>query len=344
MDLLDRYVSEVGRRLPEKMRLDIEREIRSILQDNLEDRSRTQERPVDEGMMTELLTEYGSPDKVAASYLPPRCLIGPRWFPTFSMVLRIVLVVIVVLAAVQFGLGASQAGAPADLGRLALQTLGGLWTGAMTALGTVVLVFSMLQWTQPAPLNKEEKWDPAQLEDQPEPDRAKMGDLIAEMIFSLLAIVVFTFYFDKLAIYSYSPQTGTWAALPFLSDVFLRYLPWMVALWILKIACDALVLRQGQWTQPSRWFSVGVSVLDIILTAVILTGPALLKLSAQDLLSIQGMQITPATAGMLVQMTNAAVRLGLGVALVVELVELGQLLYRLLFRPGIKKIEARLNL
>jgi len=38
-NLIDNYVSEVGRRLPRKTRSDIEAEIRSILQDMLDERS-----------------------------------------------------------------------------------------------------------------------------------------------------------------------------------------------------------------------------------------------------------------------------------------------------------------
>ncbi len=47
MEILDAYVAEVGRRLPEKQRADIEREIRSMIEDTLEDESRTQGRPAD---------------------------------------------------------------------------------------------------------------------------------------------------------------------------------------------------------------------------------------------------------------------------------------------------------
>ena len=49
-NLIDTYVSEVGRRLPEKTRSDIQAEIRSILQDMLEERSQKTGKPVDEEM------------------------------------------------------------------------------------------------------------------------------------------------------------------------------------------------------------------------------------------------------------------------------------------------------
>ena len=38
MNLIDRYVREIGRKLPQKTRTDIEKEIRSALEEKVEDR------------------------------------------------------------------------------------------------------------------------------------------------------------------------------------------------------------------------------------------------------------------------------------------------------------------
>ena len=66
MTLIELYVADVGRRLWMRGRKDIEAELRSTLEDMLEDRSKKAGRPADEDMMTELLRDYGPPDKVAA--------------------------------------------------------------------------------------------------------------------------------------------------------------------------------------------------------------------------------------------------------------------------------------
>ena len=107
-NLIDTYVSEVGRRLSRKTRADIEAEIRSILQDMLEERSQKTGKPVDEELTLEVLKEYGAPEKVAATYQGDRYLIGPRLYPIFMLVLRIVLIVIGVLAAIGLGIALSQ--------------------------------------------------------------------------------------------------------------------------------------------------------------------------------------------------------------------------------------------
>jgi hypothetical protein len=95
MKLIDRYVTEVGKNLPlVKGRKDIEKELRSTLEDMLEDRASTTGRPRDEAMEIELLKEYGAPQTVAQTYNPHPYLIGPRMFPIFIMVLKIVITVI----------------------------------------------------------------------------------------------------------------------------------------------------------------------------------------------------------------------------------------------------------
>ena len=81
MELIDLYVAEVRKRLPLKGRDDIEAELRSTLEDMLEDRSQKAGRPADEAMTLDLLKEYGPPDKVAATYNPHPYLIGPRLYP-----------------------------------------------------------------------------------------------------------------------------------------------------------------------------------------------------------------------------------------------------------------------
>ena len=67
MEMIELYVKEVGRHLPEKMRSDIEQEIRSTIEDTLEDESRQQGRPVDEAMVVEVLKRMGPPRKVEAA-------------------------------------------------------------------------------------------------------------------------------------------------------------------------------------------------------------------------------------------------------------------------------------
>ena len=90
MSLIDRYVAEVGRYLPEKDRSDIEAEIRTMVDDMLEERGRSA--AADEMVVAETLEQIGDPKLLAARYAPPkRYLIGPEWYEGYVIMLRRVL-------------------------------------------------------------------------------------------------------------------------------------------------------------------------------------------------------------------------------------------------------------
>src|SRR5512132_3440586 len=93
MNLIDKYIAEIGKHLPRKNRADIEAEIRSTLEDMLDERAQGKG-PADEATIMALLKEYGSPREVAATYKTHQYLIGPRLFPIFETVIRIVLAVV----------------------------------------------------------------------------------------------------------------------------------------------------------------------------------------------------------------------------------------------------------
>ena len=103
--LIDRYLAAVSDILPAKQRKDTVTEIRSLIQDALDDRSKTEGRAPDDEMMADVLKQFGPPEKIVAPYLPEKYLIGPRLFPTFILVLRIVLPIIAVLSLVGFWIG-----------------------------------------------------------------------------------------------------------------------------------------------------------------------------------------------------------------------------------------------
>jgi hypothetical protein len=72
--LIDRYLYDITKRLPEKSRADVERELRSNIEDMLP------EDPTDDDVVR-VLTELGSPAKLSAAYRSnPRYLISPELF------------------------------------------------------------------------------------------------------------------------------------------------------------------------------------------------------------------------------------------------------------------------
>ena len=75
-EMINRYVNEVGEQLPGKTRADIEQELRSLIQDAVDERSAAgEEQPTTEAVAA-ILREFGAPAVIAARYRPAEVLIG----------------------------------------------------------------------------------------------------------------------------------------------------------------------------------------------------------------------------------------------------------------------------
>ena len=286
MKLIDRYAAEVGRHLPPRSRGDIEAELRSTLEDMLEDRSQKQGRPVDDAMVFELLKEYGSPNKVAATYQPTQYLIGPRVYPFFLFVLKLVLTVVTVILLVALGIQlATQSLAGPELAKAIGSGLLGILTAAIQAFGNIVLVFAIVERVMPNrefQLDEDEKeWEPASLMEEPEPDEVKLKDPITGIAFTAAAMIIFNLY-PQLIGFSFL-KNGVWTSIPVLTDAFFRWMPYINVLWALQIALNVLLLRRGSWQASTRWFSIVLDVGGIVIGCLLLAGPSIIAISSQAL-------------------------------------------------------------
>lgn len=331
MNLIERYVSEIGKKLPRKSRADIETEIRSTLEDMLEERAARAGRPADDEMVKELLKEYGAPGKVAASYLPTRYLIGPKLFPIFWLVFKIIFIVLTVLAVIGFGVRYG-------MSDLTMQSFGGLlgksmleYVGGMiAAFGNLALVFALIERFVPqSEYDKEleENWNPNELTKEPDPDEIRPWEPVVTIVFIALGLVLLNFYPQVLGIYIFSGDVSVF--LPALSDAFFRMLLWINVTWIAGIGLNIWLLREGRWTLPGRWFEIALKVAGVVIAYLLLQGPPILALDAARLVEA-GME--QSAAGVLVSMFYQIVTIALAIAVIVGGIEVVKGVYDLLIK------------
>lgn len=261
--LIERYLSSVSDNLPARLRKDTVTEIRSLIQDALDDRSKAEGREPDDAMVTAVLKEFGPPEKIVAPYLPEKYLIGPRLYPVFMLVLKIALPTIAVLVLVTslVGAGISNVMTVSEAATEVLRTLGNVLSAVIQAFGNIVLIFAILQLTLPELTVKPKEWDPHSLKLISKPDKIKRGELIVETVFTFLALVIFNFYLDRVGIYN--NLDGVWTFTPVLTPAFSAYIPWLSLMWILTILLDIILLRRNSWNLPTRLFSILISALNI---------------------------------------------------------------------------------
>jgi hypothetical protein len=255
MNLIDRYVNEVGRRLPRKKRDDLKLELRSTLQDSLEDRYGDQ--PTD-AEVEELLREFGSPEKVAASYQQTgQYLIGPEMFPFFRLVLGAVLLAVTIGLGVAFFMGAVFADPnESEIGREIAKYLGNFIQALFAAAGSVVVVFYILQRLGIQPnLGEDEDWNPGQLPDVEDYDLAGRGESIAGVAFSVVFLVLLNLFADKIGI------VISWGDEPMLNNVVQDNLRLLNIAIILGIILNAVLLWQGRWNIFTRITKLATDIL-----------------------------------------------------------------------------------
>jgi hypothetical protein len=323
MERIDLYIQEVGQHLPAKNRADIQKEIQSMIEDMLDDESRVQGKAPDDEMAIEILKRLGPPEQLAASYNPPRYLIGPKLYPHFIAALKIALMVIGILAMVGLGFSLTlSVHTPADIPQAIADILSSVFGALLEAFGVIVIVFSVLERTMIDLKDKNKSWDPRTLKAQPDNERVKFGSEITSIIFIVLALIVFNLYPQWIGV-AFN-NAGQWTFHPVLAPVFFsKFLPWFNILWVCQLVYHFVAANTGRQTQMLRWASVALDVCVIGLAVAILTGPAIVALDPSAI----GWKVSTETGQTLGNLFNMIVRMVCAVLIVVSLVEVGQELY-----------------
>lgn len=331
MNLIDRYVSEVGKHLPLlNGREDIEKELKSTLEDMLEDRAQSTGRTRDEALEIEVLKEYGSPQKVASTYNPHPYLIGPKLFPFFLFVLKIVLTVVVsvmlVLAGVQAVTDTPFMGA--DFVKIIGQGLGSALSAAIAAFGNVVLVFVIIERVLPdkeiGGFNDEKDWDPASLTKEPDPDSVSRFELITEIVFTFVGLAILNIYPQWLGMFFVTGEETVFISL--FSEKFFQFVPWINLTLVAQILLDVYLLRNALWNRLSRLFKVFIEVASLSLTVIILRTPGIIGFNAESLLNGP---FPPEQAKVFVTIATYTFPIVMAVVIIIQSIELIKSVYKL---------------
>jgi hypothetical protein len=337
MKLIDLYVAEVGRHLPQKQRADIQAELRSALEDAVEDEARAQGRAPDEALAADVLKRYGPPEKIAASYLPPRYLIGPELFPTYLKILGLVSAVVALTQVVAFGaeLGASPE-MRANLGVALVQGFSRLWTATFVDVAVVTGIFALYESASRRVAIQPKIWDPSMLKEKPErdPDRVNPVELTFDVVASVAWLLIFNLYPQWVGLYTL--QNGHWLIVPVLAHAFFQYLPWLNLWWGSQIVLDLIVLAQRRRQPLTHWLGIGLELARLAVFLQIVLGPAIINLDPTALVSLSGATMDAQTISTANEGLNTLVRVGLGVAAAISAVNLVRGVYRRLLRGQVR--------
>ncbi|MBK8049492.1 MAG: hypothetical protein IPK16_21665 [Anaerolineales bacterium] len=111
-------------------------------------------------------------------------------------------------------------------------------------------------------------WKADSLPPVEDPDRISTGKTIADIAFTLAAIVIFNGFGDRIGYFN--QVDGRWTIFPIFGPGFMAFVPWLTALWVAEILLKTYLLTQGRWHTITRLVELLLSVVGIMLLAFML--------------------------------------------------------------------------
>ena len=267
--LTDRYVSATVRSLDDEQRAEVERELRTTIEDMIDGRLQAgaPSRPDAE---REVLVELGDPVRLAAGYTGrPLYLIGPSVYPQWRRVLTLLLSTLPPLVAAINLVVRLFVDDVANDG-IGPAVVGALWVGLTVAINVVfgVTVVFVLAERGKVP-DVELGWNPDQLPAD-DPDSVSLGETVTSVGFVLAAALAILWQQTS------SPVTRGGESVPVLDPaLWSGVLPWLVLVLAAQAVVAVTAYRRGRWTTQLAAAQV---VLDLAFAV-----PVLLLLRAGNL-------------------------------------------------------------
>ena len=273
MNWTERYLAAALRSIPEPKRADVERELRSSIEDGIEERVRAGEDPT--GAERAVLEGLGDPSRLASAYTGrPNYLIGPDLFPVWrSVVPKILGTAVPIVAFLTTSVSLADGGTVAD--SLALGISSAVGTGIQIAFWSTVF-FIFLERADAARQARDEvtaklgTWTVERLPQTPKPGMS-LGTAISELV-AVGATAIGLFVAQSLTVAGASGPipvlepslSGFWVPFLFASLLALGVIHvfvYTVGHWTMGFAAlHALV--EVAWAAPIVWLALRGSLIN----------------------------------------------------------------------------------
>lgn len=272
MDIIERYIYAVTKRLPESQREDVGNELRSLIEDMLVERYG--EVTTDISNVEEILIELGEPSKLASKYRnKERYLIGPEYFDLYIFILKIVVFAVFfgVLIAKGVELFVNQ---PTDVLETIVEYFNAIIFGVLGGFAWVTVIFAVIE--HKTTINNVNliniKWKPKDLMPVPKENSIiKKSEPIVSIIFTIIFIIVINITYNLIG--AYILDDNQLIMIPLFSEVFTQMLPLITISLCISIIKECLKLIIGKWTFPLSIFCSLIVIITMIINVVVFANP-----------------------------------------------------------------------
>ena len=238
----DRYITAVLKGIPEEQRADVNVKLRQLIDTSVLERMSLGEDPGTAERV--VLRELGDPMRVSATYSGRSLsLIGPRFYPEYIRLLKLLVSIVVPIVTVVVGITTALTGE--SVWSVVLAALGsGFMVGIQVAFW-ITLVFAVIDRRTTDDSSVASEWD---FDDLPEitENRIGLGDTLAS-ITGLSLLVLFLLWQPT---YQESFDPGG-PSIPILNPALSTlWIPILIVILLASITLELIKYRTGKWTIP----------------------------------------------------------------------------------------------
>jgi hypothetical protein len=292
-ELIERYLQAVAFWLPKGQQQDIIAELSEDLHSQIEEKETELGRSLSETEIEAVLKQRGRPVLVANRYLPQRSLIGPVLFPIYWFVIKVVALsylvpwVLVWLGMMSFSSSYRAEHTSAGWFGAIGSAWSAWWFTAVIALGTVTLLFAVLEQVQ-AKSRLLENWSPRKLPPVRNPNQIPRAGSVIEVVVNLMFSV---WWIDIMS----SPVILDRPEIKIVLSPVWRYLFWgFLLLALINAVAAGVNLARPYWTVVRAFIRLTTNGAASALFCWMLNAGALAQISGAGLTAARALDVTNA--------------------------------------------------
>ena len=273
IDIIDRYIHEVQRRIPEKQRHDIGKEMRSTIEDMLPQNP-------NEHDVKNVLNELGNPAKLASHFNErPMYLIGPRYFDLYHTLFKMIAPIALIISLISlfgqyFGPLSEEVNFPSMIGSLILDGILIIIDVAIQLFFWLTFIFTVMERLSP----RSEEPLTTSFREWTADDLKHVGLSSAQPPFSKFYILVrlcwlaiwATVYFNAnhlIGVYEYGKLT-----IPvFNQNILQSYWPLVVLVIVGELITLFVKALEEKWTGKVAMLQIGLEIITTVIFVFIIT-------------------------------------------------------------------------
>ncbi len=276
-EMIERYVYDVVRRLPEKQRQDIKEELITLIEDMLEERMDNGKSEKDN--VEAVLRELGSPATLADKYRGDReYLIGGEYYSAYIQVLKIVLICVaagmLIAAGVSFCVKSIDSGM--ELNGLinvmedGIVSVAAIPGACIQAFGILTLIFAIMERNQ-VKLQDKSDWKLEELPKVPEKKALiPRVDSVVGIVFTVLVMIMFICVPELMGAWLKSSD-GVVVAIPaFNMTIWNTTLPLLLISMFAGLVDELVKLLKGRYCLTVLWTNIVTCLVNVIVAVKML--------------------------------------------------------------------------